>query len=179
MTPTGSNLSVINGASADAEHRDEGERTRPPGVTGEIIDSQGFEDPFDDAEWLTAADILGADDVVSEVVVVPEWTRNGRPGKLVLRSIDGDQRDRYLNSIQYTDSKGRQRYDLKGSNARLLCMAAFDMNGRPLFKLSQWDALNAKNAAVVERLAAKARKMGGLGNLEDEEEERNRREGLG
>jgi hypothetical protein len=178
MTPnSGSNLSVIGGAPGYPDDDPDG---RPPGIAGEVIDERAPDDPYEDeGAWLSAQDILNADDIVTEVMLIPEWSKGGKPGKIVLQSLDGDHRDRYLNSIQYVDSKGRQRYDLKGANARLVAMSAIRADGQPLFKLSQVEALQAKNAAVIERIAAKVRKLSGLDNIEDEEEERNRREGLG
>jgi hypothetical protein len=164
----GKNLTVLGGTDED---------DKP--LTGEVIDKRAAgNDDEDEGFYLSAQDILTIDDVVTQVVLVPEWSKNDKPGKIILQSLDGDHRDRYLNSMQYVDGKGRQRFDMKGANARLLAMSAVRTDGQPLFKLSQVEALQARNAAVVERLAKIARKMSGISDTDDDDEEQRRREGL-
>lgn len=147
-------------------------------VTGEVVDQRA---PTDDDEdfgvYLSASDIMGMSDVVTQTMLIPEWSKNGKSGKIVLKSLEGAQRDAYLNSIQYVDKQGRQRYDLKGSNARLLVLSAVRPDGQPMFNRHQADALNERNAAVLERIAKKVRAMSGLDNTDDDDDER-RKEGL-
>lgn len=148
-------------------------------VTGEVMDGPAPVDDTDDGGvYLSASDIMGMSDVVTETMLIPEWGKQGKPGKIMLRALDGGQRDAYLNSIQYVDKQGRQRYDLKGANARLLVMAAIRPDGQPLFNRHQADALQDRSAAVLERIASRIRAMSGLDNTADDDEER-RKEGLG
>jgi len=145
--------------------------------SGDVVDAP-HDTGEDEGVYLSASDIMGMSDIVTETMLIPEWSKGGKPGKVLLRALDGSQRDAYLNSVQYVDKQGRQRFDMKGANARLLVMAAVRPDGNPLFNRHQADQLQERNAAVLERIAAKIRAMSGLDNSTDDDEER-RREGLG
>jgi len=132
------------------------------------------EDDEEEAYYPTAEEIMAMSDTVIRVVRVQEWAKEGRPAIIPLHSLNGDQRDKYLNSVQYTDAKGRQRYDFRNSNARLVQMSAKKKDGSRLFAPGVVDALNQKNAGVLERLAKIVRDISGLSNLEEEEEQRAR-----
>src|SRR5215471_9581350 len=136
------------------------------------------DDDDDDARYMTSADLFAMSDRTVEKVTIPEWVDdNGKKMRFFLHSLDASERDKYLNSIQYTDKRGRQRYDLDGSSSRLVSLSARDNNGNLIFRGTdgmRW--LQRRNAAVVERIARHVRNISGL-NQDDDEETEKRREG--
>lgn len=126
--------------------------------------------------YMTPDDLLAISDLIIEEMVIPEWVaKDGRRMKIYLYSLDAAERDKYLNTIQYTDKRGRQKYDLDGSNARLVSLAARDEHGNTLFKGPARIAwLQQRNARVIERIAKRVRAISGLNQEDDEEEERRR-----
>lgn len=106
--------------------------------------------------FLTAADILSADDTQYDEVPCPEWG-----GTVRLRSIRGSQRDAYEQSV-ISGSGSDRRMNLKNARAKLIVLCAVDEDGRPLFTADDVSRLGSKNAAPLDRLFDACRKLCGM-----------------
>ena len=105
---------------------------------------------------LTRDAILGASDIETRDVPVPEWG-----GSVRLRSLSGLERDSWEASNRLL--KGSEYVpNLKGAKARLLVRAIVDENGSRLFADTDAGALAAKSAGVIERLAEVVAQMSGI-----------------
>lgn len=113
---------------------------------------------------LTAEEILGFNDRPIQRVDVPEW--GGR--HVYIRTIGGDERDRYEQSFFDLDS-GKRKGDMAGIRSRLVAICACDAEGNALFTAGQILALGKKNAAALDRLYEVARKLNGLSDADIQE----------
>lgn len=109
---------------------------------------------------LTKEQILGMDDLKTEVVKVPEWGC-----ELKVKTITGTDRDAWESSI--TNSAGK--VTTENIRAKLLVRCIVDDAGARLFTDADADALGGKSAAALDRLFTVARKLNGL-TKEDVEE---------
>lgn len=112
---------------------------------------------------LTKGAILGANDLQTVDVPVPEW--------------GGPVRVRTLTALE------RVRFNEANTKAGLTDMAAFqgllviatvvDEAGQPIFDASDLEALNQKSSAAVDRVFQKAIELNGMGNkaVDDAEKE--------
>lgn len=117
--------------------------------------------------------ILRADDTVYEVVKVPEWGC-----EVVIRSINGAERDRYEESLMKESRKkvrGRVQTERKFApdklRAKLIVLAACKAVGdpTPLFRPEDVDALAGKSGAALDKLFDVAQRLGGLTEQDVEE----------
>jgi len=85
--------------------------------------------------------ILGARDIQTEDVDVPEWG-----GTVRVAVMSGLARDNFI-AMQ---EGGKQKYS--EFQARIIVVTAVDEAGQPLFTVEDIDALRAKSKAVLDRL---------------------------
>jgi hypothetical protein len=112
---------------------------------------------------LTAAEILGMEDIVEELVEVPEWK-----GTVRVRGLTGRERDSYEASI--IDQRGRNTTaNLINARAKLVVLAVRNADGSRMFTEAQVSELSAKSAAALNRVWKKARELSGM-TQEDVEE---------
>lgn len=111
---------------------------------------------------LSRDDILGADDLPSEEVEVPEWG-----GTVWVRSMTGLERDVFEASL--TQGAGDKKVNLKNIRARLVSLTAVDEEGTRLFSDADIAELGAKSAAALDRVFSVAQSLNGLGNEDVEE----------
>lgn len=105
--------------------------------------------------------ILEAADLEVEIVDVPEWN-----AKVEIRSLSGKERATLLSRA----SKADGGVDLVRWFPDLVIATAHDPEtGDKIFEQADRDALNAKNGAVVSRLATVAQRLAGM--LESDIEE--------
>lgn len=117
--------------------------------------------------------IMAAEDFKSEVVLVPEWG-NAETGdlKLVMRELSVNDRGLLL----IADS---ERVEVSGgwdflpkvdpqAPARIVVLSAYDEAGERVFTDDDVEPLAAKAASVVDRLANVARRLSGMGAVDDE-----------
>jgi hypothetical protein len=117
---------------------------------------------------LTKDAILAANDLASETVACPEWG-----GDVIVRSMTGTQRDAYEGTLMVRDDDGQYRVDTENMKVKLVVFTAVDDAGNPLFSAEDIPALSGKSAAVIERLAAAASRLSGLGKTATEEAAKN------
>ncbi|WP_414446856.1 hypothetical protein AB4851_08740 [Burkholderia sp. 22PA0099] len=110
---------------------------------------------------LTRDQILSAQDIKTTVVEVPEWG-----GSVLVAALSGTARDALQAAI--VDNKQVSKFE-----SALVAAAAVDENNVPIFTAADVDALCAKNAAVVSRVAAAAMKLSGIGAAATDEAEKN------
>ena len=116
--------------------------------------------------YLSADEILSADDLQREPVAVPEWG-----GTVLVQGMTGTERDKFEASM--LNSKG-DRMDkdkaMERYRARLCAACIVDENGKRLF---QGDAvvrrLGEKSAQALTRVAEVAARLSGLSDDDVEE----------
>lgn len=99
---------------------------------------------------LTRADILGADDLRTERVSVPEWG-----GDVMIRAVSLAEREAFEQAAVVDD-------DSVAVIARMVAMAAVGADGKPLFTPDDVAALAAKGAGPIMRLSQVAMRLNGL-----------------
>ena len=112
---------------------------------------------------LTAAEILGMDDIVEELVEVPEWK-----GSVRVRGLTGRERDAYEASL--LDQRGRNtKANLQNARTKLVVLAVRNADGSRMFNEAQISELSAKSAAALDRIWDKARDLSGMSEQDVEE----------
>ena len=109
---------------------------------------------------LNREQILGANDLASEIVDVPEWGGQVRVGMM-----SGTARDQFEASILTND----RTPDLVNMRAKLVAFCLLDENGAQMFTLADVVALGGKSAAALDRVAKVAQRLNRLGNSDLEE----------
>ena len=116
---------------------------------------------------LSRDDILGADDLQSEAVEVPEWN-----GTVYIRTMTGEERDRFEASLVRID--GAKFEDItRNLRARLVCLTAVDENGESLFTLDDIQKVGAKSSKALDRLYEVAERINGLTEKDVKDLEKN------
>lgn len=111
----------------------------------------------------TSADqILGADDIVTEVHDVPEWGF-----RVTIKALTGTERDKYqagFYSFGPNDKGGMRVVSVNNGNtmARLVGLSIVGPDKKRLFTDSQVVALGDKSAVALERLNDVAMRLSGL-----------------
>lgn len=120
--------------------------------------------------------ILGARDANAERIAVPEWG-----GDVLIAVMSGAARDAFRAAIG--DGQGGQTADVGLFEASLLAATLVQEDGAPMFSADEVEALRAKAAPVLDRLAAEALRINGMtaSSREDaaKNSERGRKDGSG
>lgn len=101
---------------------------------------------------LTKDAILGASDIQTEDVPVPEWG-----GTVRICVMSGLARDVFISG------EGKADAGFSDFQARLLVATAVDAAGERIFEPDDVERLQAKSRTVLDRLTAVAMKLNGLG----------------
>lgn len=107
--------------------------------------------------------ILSAQDCKHELLDVPEWG-----GAVKIRAMTGAERDAFRVQISDAGDKNVGLFE-----AALLALTLADENGNRLFELADIEALRAKSAAVLDRVAKAAMKINGMADDSVEDAEKN------
>ena len=107
--------------------------------------------------------ILSAQDCKTESVDVPEWG-----GAVTIRSMTGAERDAFRAQIADAGDRNVGLFE-----AALLALTLVDDQGQRLFELDDVEALRAKSAAVLDRIARAAMKLNGMADESVEDAEKN------
>jgi hypothetical protein len=107
--------------------------------------------------------ILGAADMKTVTVAVPEWG-----GDVIVSTMSGSARDEWEQSL--IQRKGNKTEpNLANIRARLVAATAVDEAGKRLFTEADVNALGKKSAAALERICKAAQKLNGIGDSELED----------
>ena len=113
---------------------------------------------------LTRDAILGAHDLPTEDLDVPEWG-----GTVRVRALTGAERDSFESSLVQVRNDGSKQFRLENVRARLVALTVVDENSERLFSDADVKALGAKSAAALERVWEAARRLSGLSDEDVEE----------
>lgn len=105
---------------------------------------------------LTREQILAAQDVRYDVLAVPEWG-----GEVRLRSMTGADRDEYEQWL-ISQRGPDQKANIRNLRARLVSLSIVDEAGQRLFTDADIDALGARSAAALDRVAEAASRLNAL-----------------
>lgn len=120
------------------------------------------------SEELSAGDILSANDIIEELVLVPEWkTKEGRDTVRV-RALTGTERDAFEASIVNARGPNREQ-NLRNVRAKLVYLSVVKPDGSRLFTESQIPQLGAKSAAALNRVWNVAQRLSGISDEEVKE----------
>lgn len=106
---------------------------------------------------LSKAQILAADDLVTEDLDVPEWG-----GTVRLCTLTGEQRDEFESSQVEINKKGQPKQNMANLRARLVALVVVDENGNPAFSKYDIPDLGRKSAKALDRVFEKASDMNGF-----------------
>lgn len=102
--------------------------------------------------------ILSANDVVKELVHVPEWG-----GDIYVKGMTGAERDGFEASI--IQMRGRDaNVNFKNIRAKLAVLTICDADGKRLFTDKDLDALANKSAVALQRIFPVAQRLSGIGD---------------
>lgn len=105
---------------------------------------------------LTREQILAAQDIRFDTVAVPEWG-----GEVRLRSMTGADRDEYEQWL-IAQRGPDEKTNIRNLRARLVSLSIVDEAGSRLFSDSDIDALGARSAAALDRVAEAAARLNAL-----------------
>lgn len=111
---------------------------------------------------LTREDILGADDLKVEAVLVEDW----KQGTVYVHTLTGNERDAW--EERCTNQK-KNRINIRMLKAKLVIASCFDEAGKKLFVETDAEVLNDKSAKCIDQLFAVAQRLSGLSTKEAEE----------
>lgn len=107
--------------------------------------------------------ILEVDDVVKELVHVPEWG-----GEVYVRGMTGAERDSFESSI--IQMRGRDaNVNFRNIRAKLASLTICDENGKRLFTDDDVNALAKKSAVALQRVFTVAQRLSGIGEADVKE----------
>lgn len=113
---------------------------------------------------LTKEQILSADDIVKEIVHVPEWG-----GDVMVTTISGAQRDRYEQEMAGI-GKGKV---VENFRARLLAKCIVGEDGKPMFDHDEVVLLGKKSCKALDRVFEACQRLNGFSDKDVEELEKN------
>lgn len=108
--------------------------------------------------------ILGAEDIKTETVPVPEWG-----GEVLVKTLTGTERDAFELSTVKDGKDGKKKADLTNLRAKLCARTICDEEGELLFTDSDIIELGKKSGAALDRVFAVAQKLSGIGEADLEE----------
>ncbi|GGV13565.1 hypothetical protein [Streptomyces spectabilis] len=105
--------------------------------------------------YLSAEQILGADDLAYEDVEVPEWG-----GTVRVREMPGTERDKFESHFVGKDGASVRMEGLEGFRARLAAATIVDEHGKQMFRsAAEVKRLGEKNAAALQRVCDAAMRL--------------------
>ena len=106
---------------------------------------------------LNRDDILGADDIQTEAVEVPEWG-----GTVLVKGMTGAERDRFEVAM-ISDPGKSTKVNLSDMRAKLCSLTIVNENGKLLFTPADIKELTKKSASALQRVFEVARELSGIG----------------
>lgn len=115
--------------------------------------------------YLSADDILGADDLPREPVDVPEWG-----GQVLVQGMNGTARDRFEAAMMNDSMDGVSKDNAMDMyRARLAASCLVDENGKRLFQGAAVKRLGEKSATALTRVVEVASRLSGLSDSDVKE----------
>ncbi|MFF8942844.1 hypothetical protein ACF1A5_11345 [Streptomyces sp. NPDC014864] len=116
--------------------------------------------------FLSADDILNADDLQREAVEVPEWG-----GSVLVQGMSGTERDRFEASMLNKNMNGVDKDKaMERYRARLAAACLVDQDGKRLFRSeAETRRLGEKSAQALTRVVEVASRLSGLSDDDVEE----------
>lgn len=115
-------------------------------------------------DLLSRDQILGAEDIGTEDVPVPEWG-----GTVRVRGLSGRERDAYEAAMVQISANGARRVTMDNIRAGLVARSVVDAEGNRLFSDEDVKALGEKSGAALDRVWDVARRLSGLSEEDVEE----------
>lgn len=109
------------------------------------------------------AHILGANDLPTEKIYIPEWDAT-----VYVRTISGTERDSFEAGSLIKRGKSRD-VNLANLRARLVQLCAVDETGVQIFTPDDVNSLGAKSARALDKLFAVAQRINGFTEQDIEE----------
>ena len=113
---------------------------------------------------LTRDQILGADDLPSEEVEVPEWG-----GSVKIRTMTGSERDAFEASLLGTGSKKDKQKVMLDIRAKFASLVIVDKDNKRLFTAKDIKDLGSKSASALDRVLTVGQRLNGLSSDDVEE----------
>jgi len=107
---------------------------------------------------LNRKEVLLANDIVKELVHIPEWG-----GDVYVRGMSGEARDKFEMLILQTNGKSKKA-NTENFRAKLASMTVCDENGDLLFTEDDVKELAKKSAAALQRIFIVAQRLSRIGN---------------
>jgi hypothetical protein len=105
--------------------------------------------------YLSAEQILGADDLAYEDVAVPGWG-----GTVRVRELPGTERDKFEAQFVGKDGASLRAEGLEGFRARLAAATIVDADGNKLFRsVAEVKRLGEKSATALQRVCDVAMRL--------------------
>lgn len=144
--------------------------TNPSG-TPNVVSASAVTNHTESEDFLTADEILSADDILTEIVHVPEWS-NGKTDKVLVKGLTASERDDFESSMIVGTGK-TQRVSMKDVRANLvqrtICQRGADGKLNTVFNKTQIAALGRKSASAMDRVYAVAARLSKISNEDVEE----------
>lgn len=113
---------------------------------------------------LSRDDILGAEDIITELVEVKEWG-----GTVRVRGLTGRERDAFEASIVGSRAGKSRQQNLQNVRAKLCALSLVDASGQRMFTERDIQALGNKSAAALNQVWNTAQRLSGLSDEEVDE----------
>lgn len=105
--------------------------------------------------YLSAEQILGADDLGYEDVAVPEWG-----GTVRVREMPGTELDKFQSAFVGKDGVSVRAEGLEGFRARLAAASIVDADGKQMFRsVAEVKRLGEKSAKALQRVCDVAMRL--------------------
>lgn len=116
-------------------------------------------------QYLSADQILGADDLKYEDVPVPEWG-----GTVRVRELPGTERDKFEAQFVGKDGASVRAEGLEGFRARLAASTIVDEHGKQLFRsAAETKRLGEKSASALQRVCDVATRLSAMSETDVKE----------
>ena len=113
---------------------------------------------------LNRDEILGADDLKSEKVEVPEWC-----GFVYIRTMTGEERDAFETDFYGATAEDETAKTRRNFRAKLVCRCAVDESGGRIFTDADAEVLGRKAAPALDRLWPVAQRLNALTQKDEDE----------
>lgn len=121
--------------------------------------------------YLSAEQILGADDLKYEDVQVPEWADKATGVCTVrVRELPGTERDKFEAQFVGKDGASVRAEGLEGFRARLAAATIVDEHGKQLFRsAAETKRLGEKSASALQRVCDVATRLSAMSETDVKE----------